>query len=135
MLDLKKLIKDLVKKSFPFQKISKYLGNTEDSDYQSIVENMLACFEALECRMSLKVHFLHTHLDYFPQSLDNVSKKHEERFHQDIKIETRYQGRWDVYMMADYCWCLKCDCKCSEAARKAKKRKFMPHSNEEKDLV
>ena len=41
--------------------ISKFLGNTKDSDYKAIVENMLACFEALGCRMSLKVHFyMHT---------------------------------------------------------------------------
>ena len=47
--------------------VSKFLGNTKDSDYKSIVENMVACFEAIGCRMSLKVHFLHTHLDYFPK--------------------------------------------------------------------
>ncbi|EFN85286.1 hypothetical protein EAI_02819, partial [Harpegnathos saltator] len=26
-------------------------------------------------------------------------------FHQDIKeMEKRYQGRWDIHMLADYCW-------------------------------
>ncbi|GBM72637.1 hypothetical protein AVEN_238222-1 [Araneus ventricosus] len=39
-----------------------------------------------------------------------VSDEQGERFHQDIKeMERRYQGRWDVNMMADYCWCLKRD--------------------------
>ena len=91
---------------------------------------MFACFEALGCRMSLKVHFLQAHLDYFPQNLGNMSEKHGERFHQDIKImETRYQGRWDVSMMADFCWCLKRNCVSNEVERKAKRRKFMPHSN------
>ena len=52
--------------------VSKLLGNTKDSDYQNIVK-MLACFEALGCRMSLKVHFLHAHLDYFPQNLGDMS--------------------------------------------------------------
>ena len=47
-----------------------------------MVENMLACFEALGCRMNLKVHFLHAHLDYF---LQNLSEEHGERFYQDIK--------------------------------------------------
>ena len=46
-------------------------------------------------------------------------------------METRYQGRWDVSMMADYCWCLKHDCRSSEVARKVKREKFMPHTNEE----
>ena len=86
--------------------ISKFLDDTKDSEYKIIVENMLACFEALGYRMSLKVHFLHSHLDYFPQNLDDMSEEHGERFHQDIKsMETRYQGQWDVSMMADYCWC------------------------------
>ena len=53
---------------------------------------MLACFEALKCRMSLKVHFLHAHLDCFPQNLGDMSEERDERFHQDIKsMETRYK--------------------------------------------
>ena len=94
---------------------------------------MLACFEALGCRMSLKVHFLHAHSDYFPQNLSVISEEHGERFHQDIKsMETRYQGRWDVSTIAEYCWCLKYDCKSSEMARKAKRRKFMHHTDKKK---
>ena len=92
---------------------------------------MLASYEALGCCMSLKVHFLQAHLDYFPQNLGNMIEEHGERFHQDIKsMETRYQGRWDVSvsMMADYCWCLKRDCKTS-TGRKAKRRKFMPYTD------
>ncbi|GFU82193.1 uncharacterized protein TNCV_4466441 [Trichonephila clavipes] len=55
--------------------------------------------------MSVKVHFLHSHLDYFPENLGVVSKEQGECFHQDIKeMERRYQGRWNVNMMADYCW-------------------------------
>jgi hypothetical protein len=42
--------------------------------------------------MSLKVHFLNAHLDYFPENLGAVSEKKGERFHQDIKkMETRHQ--------------------------------------------
>ena len=71
--------------------------------------------------MSLKVHFLHAHLDYFPQNLGDMSEEHGERFYQDIKsMKTRYKGRWDVSMMADYCWCLKRDCVSNKVARKAK---------------
>ena len=78
--------------------VSKFLGNTKDSDYKTIVGNILACFEALGCRMSLKVYILHAHLDYFPQNLSDMSEKHGERFYQDIKsIKTRYQNRWDIH--------------------------------------
>ena len=46
---------------------------------------MLAWFEALGCRMNLKVHFLHAHLDYLSQNLSVMSEEHGERFNQDIK--------------------------------------------------
>ena len=35
--------------------VLKFLGKTTGSDYKTIVENMLGCFEALRCHMSLKV--------------------------------------------------------------------------------
>ena len=57
--------------------------------------------------MSVEVHFLNSHLEYFPENLGALSKEQGERFHQDIKImEKRYQGRWNINMIADYCWCL-----------------------------
>ena len=49
--------------------------------------------------MSLKVHFLHNHLDVFPEKGD-VSEEQGERFHKDIKeMEKRYQGRWNITIM------------------------------------
>ena len=36
------------------------------------------------CLMSLKIHFLHFHLNFFPPNLGAVSDEHGERFHQDI---------------------------------------------------
>ena len=72
---------------------------------------MFVNFQKLGCRMSAKVPFLHSHLDYFPSNLGAMSEEQGERFHQDIEIlETRYQRRWDCSMMTDYCWSLKHDC-------------------------
>ena len=34
---------------------------------------------------SVKVHFLHDHLGYFPENLGTFSEERGERFHQDIK--------------------------------------------------
>jgi hypothetical protein len=60
--------------------------------------------------MSLKVHFLDSHLEFFPENLGAVSVEHGERFHQDISnMEKRYQGKWSLSMLADYCWTLKRD--------------------------
>lgn len=58
--------------------------------------------------MSLKVHFFHTHIDYFPVNLGAYSVKQEEQFYQDVCDIERYQGRWDVTMLlSDYSWVLK----------------------------
>ena len=71
------------------------------------MKKLLVSYEKLGCNMSVKVHFLQSHLDYFPENLGAVSEEQGERFHQDIKtMEKRYQGQWNVSMMADYCWCL-----------------------------
>jgi hypothetical protein len=46
----------------------------------------------------------------FRKILGAVSEEQGERFREDIKeMETRYQGRWNVNMMGDYCWLLRRD--------------------------
>ena len=58
--------------------------------------------------MSLKINFLESHLDIFPENLGEVIDEHGERFNQDIiSLEKRYQGKWTSSMLADYCWALK----------------------------
>ena len=105
--------------------MTKFLGNVKDEQYETIVKTMLDHMKELGCRMSLKLHFLHSHLDQFPENLGAVSEEMGERFHQDIKeAERRYQGRWDVPMMADYCWCLKRDGEHGAVRRWAAKRSF-----------
>ena len=72
------------------------------------LDNMLKAYRRMGCRMSLKIHFLHSHLDFFPPNMGEVSDEHGERFHQDISVmETRYQGWFNPNMMGDYCWFLQ----------------------------
>jgi hypothetical protein len=74
---------------------SKFLENYGDQNYKNTVNHMLDKFKELGCNVSLKVHFLDSHLDYFPTSLGAVSEEQWERFHQDMKeMERRHQGRW-----------------------------------------
>ena len=69
---------------------------------------MIKDFQKLGCLMSLELHFLNSHIDYFTINLGDYSDDQGERFIQDIKeMEKRYQGRWDVNMMSDHCWSLK----------------------------
>lgn len=105
--------------------VEKFLGNVKDPNYRSIVERMLHAFEQQGCRMSLKVHFLHSHVNYFPENLGDVSEEQGERFHQDIKeMERRYQGRWNVNMLADYCWMLQRDSSEASYTRRRTRRTF-----------
>ena len=77
--------------------------------------------------MSVKVHFLYSHLDYFPENLGAFSEEQGERFHQDIKVmEKRYQGRWNISMIADYCWSLMRETSEFEHCRQSKRRKLLP---------
>lgn len=107
--------------------IKNFLGNTRADNYEDVVSRMLLAFCNLGCNMSIKVHFLNSHLHQFPENLGAVSDEQGERFHQDLMVmEERYQGRWDKNMMADYCWSIKRDCPDKVHKRKSYKRKFLP---------
>ena len=82
-----------------------FLGNTRLPNYQTCIEKLLKTYEDMGCRMSLKIHFLHSHLNFFPSNLGAVSDEHRERFHQDrTEMESNYQGKWNPGMMGDFCW-------------------------------
>ncbi|UYV65024.1 hypothetical protein LAZ67_3002855 [Cordylochernes scorpioides] len=97
-----------------------FLGSVKVENYRDIVNDLLLSYKALGCNMSLKIHFLHSHLDFFPDNLGAVSDEHGERFHQDISsMEKRYQGKWSPTMLADYCWTLKRDLPQAKYRRKS----------------
>ncbi|UYV70241.1 hypothetical protein LAZ67_7002262 [Cordylochernes scorpioides] len=69
-----------------------FLGSVKVENYRDIVNDLLLSYKALGCNMSLKIHFLHSYLDFFLDNLGAVSDEHGERFHQDISsMEKRYQ--------------------------------------------
>src|SRR5215469_6829882 len=85
-----------------------FVGNHKAANYQNVVQDLLTSYKAMGCNMSLKIHFLESHFDFFPENLGEVSDEHSERFHQDIMaVEKWYQGKWTSSMLADYCWRLK----------------------------
>ena len=83
-----------------------FLGRNKANNYEDCVEILLQAYCKLGCRMSLKMYYLHSHLDFFRPNLTDVSEEHGERFHEDIQVmEKRYQGRWDEAMMGNYSMC------------------------------
>ena len=106
------------------QVATKFLGNDRADNYKDLVENLLSAYQTLGCNMSLKIHFLHSHLDFFPKNCGAVSDEHGERFHQDIStVEKRYQGKWNPAMLADYCWTITRDCASAVYKRQSKRRR------------
>ena len=85
-----------------------------------MISKLIQDYRALGCNMYLKMHFLDSHFDFFPQNLGNVSDEHGERFHQDIStMETSYQRKWNPSMLVDYCWTLRRDVFQAEYTRKS----------------
>ena len=64
--------------------VTGFLGNRRADNYKDLVEELPSSYQKLGCNMSLKVHFLSSHLDYFPEKCGSVSDEHGERFHQDF---------------------------------------------------
>lgn len=82
-----------------------FLGNHKVDNYKNIVTKMLKDYNKMGCRMSQKMHMLHSHLEHFKENMGKFSEEQGERFHQDMKeFEKNYQGHCDENMMADYVW-------------------------------
>lgn len=107
--------------------VANFLGNHKSLDYILVVKQCVDAYRIMGCNMSLKIHLLDSHLDFFPDNLGEVSDEHGERFHQDISLmESRYQGRWSATMLADYCWMLQRDVPDASHHRKSSAKKFKP---------
>ena len=105
-----------------FKKVcTDFLGCHHSENFRDVIGEMLNTYKTLGCKMSLKVHFLDSHLDFFHKNMSDVSNEHGERFHQDISvIENRYKGKWSVSMLADCCWSIQRDD--SETQHKRRRR-------------
>ena len=71
------------------------LANKRTDNNKELVAKLLSSFQNWGCIMRIKVCFLKSHLDSFPENLGSVSDELEERFHQDIKL-------WNVAMKATW---------------------------------
>ena len=49
-------------------------------NFRNVIAEMLNTYKTLRCKMSLKVHFFDSHLD-FHKNMSDVSDEHGERFH------------------------------------------------------
>jgi len=105
--------------------VTGFLGNRRADNYKDLVEELLSSYQKLGCNMSVKIHFLSSHLDFFPENCGSVSDEHGERFHQGIAaMEGRYKGKWSPSMLVRYCWTLMRDSPNSTFSLQAKKARL-----------
>jgi hypothetical protein len=134
--DIRKHLSDAAFESITFAKekaawqafrdvVTKFLGNVKYPYCTNIVNKMLDAFDDLGCNMSLKFYFMHSHVDYFAENLGSWSEGQGERFHKDVKeIKRRYQVRWNINILADYCWMFKREFPETVHRRKGARRTF-----------
>ena len=48
----------------------KILGNHKVENHHQLIRNILKSYDRMGCPMSLKMHLLHSHLDFFPANLE-----------------------------------------------------------------
>jgi len=64
---------------FSFRRICKdFLGNHKAVNYQDVLQDVLTLYKDVGCNVSLKIHFLDSHLDSFPENLSKVRDKHKD---------------------------------------------------------
>ena len=80
-----------------------FLENVRAENYKELVEDMLMQYQKLGCNMSLKTHFLHSHLDFFSDNCGMVSDEHHQNMMNVFGIisqlwpmEQRYNGKWST---------------------------------------
>ena len=58
--------------------VNNFLGNYKSHNYKELVDKILTSYQAIGANMSIKVHFLHSHLDRFPENCGDVSDEQGE---------------------------------------------------------
>ena len=65
--------------------VNGFLGNHKAENYREHVDGLVDAYEKMGCRMSLKVHVLHAHLDELKDNMGDYSEEQDERFHQNVR--------------------------------------------------
>ena len=61
--------------------VKNFLGNNKARNYAELVNNMLTAFRNLGCNMSIKMHYLFSYMDWFPEKLGSMIDEQGERLH------------------------------------------------------
>lgn len=110
--------------------VTGFLGNTRQPNYKELIDKMLENYGKIGANLSLKMHFLMSHKEFFPDNCGAYSDEHGERFHQDISnMEERFNGRYIPNMLGEYCWMLIRTEKAMHK-RRSEKQHFRRHADQ-----
>ena len=70
--------------------VENFLGYFEAPNYYDLSKQLLNSYE--KCNMSVKVHFFHSYVNYFPENLEAMIEEQGKSFHQDIKTIEKIPG-------------------------------------------
>ena len=56
--------------------VKNFLGNNRVRNYAELVNNILTAVTNLSCNMSVKMHYLFSHMDRFPENLGSMCEEH-----------------------------------------------------------
>lgn len=74
-------------------------------NHAALVKNLMRELKGNKVGMTLKIHWLHSHLDRFAESNSDFSDEQAERLHQDLKKSVeRNRSQPLVNVVNDYCW-------------------------------
>lgn len=63
-------------------------------NYRDVVDDIIICYKNISCNMFLKLHFLHSHLDFFSENLGALSDEQKNHFNPKISaMENWHQGK------------------------------------------
>ena len=74
--------------------VMNFLGNHMSENYVEMVQRLVDTFKTLGANMSINLHYLHNHLDRFPENLGSMSKSKG-------KDSTRMYKKWNADIKAD----------------------------------
>ena len=71
-----------------------FSGNHKANNFREIVKELVDAYAKMGCRMSLKLHVLHSHIDKFKDNMGDYLDEQDERFQQDLKLfKERNEGQ------------------------------------------
>ena len=65
--------------------VDEFLGNKKNPNCKKLVKKLIKSYQNMDCRMSVKLHFLCSHLDFFQENVGDFSEEHGVKFHRGIE--------------------------------------------------